>query len=310
MRPEHNGNLPPILPVGTQVVVHQSIQDSAGVEQRAAGSVGVVERSPMDLEHPYGIRFPDGEIASVNRFNLEVLSHHKDSVIETPRSSDMFSHVVYRCIVGSQAFGLDEDTSDVDIRGVFLPPASLHWSLAGTPNFIERSGVDECYWELERFLVLALKANPNILECLFTPCIELTTAVGEELIDIRSSFLSRFIFKTYNGYVLSQFKKLNNSRVDGGNVKWKHAMHLIRLLISGIGVLKTGKLQLDVGSDRRRLLDVKHGRLSWREVDTWRLSLQREFDEAGSQSPLPERPDYERVNRFLIDARRAMVDVP
>ena len=28
----------------------------------------------------------------------------------------------------------------------------------------------------------------------------------------------------------------------------------------------------------------------------------------GAASPLPERPDYERANAFLIEARRAMVD--
>ncbi len=33
-----------------------------------------------------------------------------------------------------------------------------------------------------------------------------------------------------------------------GQVKWKHVMHLIRLLISGIYVLKDGFVPVDVGS--------------------------------------------------------------
>ena len=40
---------------------------------------------------------------------------------------------------------------------------------AGVPGQLENLETEECYWELEKFLVLALKANPNILECLYTP---------------------------------------------------------------------------------------------------------------------------------------------
>jgi len=38
---------------------------------------------------------------------------------------------------------------------------------------------NECYWEMKKFIVLALKANPNILECLFTPIVEKTSEIGE-----------------------------------------------------------------------------------------------------------------------------------
>jgi hypothetical protein len=160
---------------------------------------------------------------------------------------------------------------------------------------------------LERFLVLALKANPNILECLYTPRIEFANSIAEELISIRKCFLSRFIHKTYNGYVLSQFKKLKKTGAGGGTIKWKHAMHLIRLLLSATTALKTGELCLDVGDDRPRLLAIKHGEMTWDDVESWRLKLQRQFDAAIVTSPLPETPDYRRVNQFLLDARRQMV---
>ena len=66
----------------------------------------------------------------------------------------------------------------------------------------------ECYWELQKFLVMALKANPNILECLHTPLIEHAEPLAVELLAMRGAFLSKLIDKNYNGYVLSQFKKL------------------------------------------------------------------------------------------------------
>jgi RNA repair pathway DNA polymerase beta family len=46
--------------------------------------------------------------------------------------------VIYRCVVGSRAFGLAEAGSDTDRRGIYLPPAARHWSLAGVPELIAR----------------------------------------------------------------------------------------------------------------------------------------------------------------------------
>ena len=208
-------NLPPILPLGTRVVSLHAVVDSQGVETRMAGEVGVIVRAPDDPDHRYSVRFVDGEVLSFRRRQIEVFSHHKEGALGEPcRAEDLFSRVIYRCVVGSRAFGLSEDASDVDLRGIFLPPARLHWSLAGVPQIIERPGADECYWELERFLGLALKANPNILECLYSPLVELASPIAKELLELRSCFLSKFLHKTYNGYVLSQFKKLKRSKSD------------------------------------------------------------------------------------------------
>lgn len=41
------------------------------------------------------------------------------------------------------------------------------------------------------------------------------------------------------------------------------------------------------------------------EVNDWRLALHQEFDTALRKTVLPERPDYQRANAFLIKARRS-----
>jgi hypothetical protein len=181
---------------------------------------------------------------------------------------------------------------------------NLHWSLYGVPDQIDREETQEQYWELQRFLVLALKANPNVLECLYTPLVEKITPLGEELLAMRSSFLSRLVFQTYNGYVASQFKKMQADIRNQGQVKWKHVMHLIRLLISGIRVLRDGFVPVRMDEYRDRLLAVRRGEVAWEETEKWRLSLHHEFDEAVQQTSLPERPDYERANALLLKARR------
>jgi hypothetical protein len=197
--------------------------------------------------------------------------------------------VVYRCVTGSRAYGLEHDASDVDLRGVYLPPAHLHWSLYGVPEQLENPAAEECYWELQKFLVLALKANPNILECLYTPLVLHAAPVVQELLAERHRVLSRMVYQTFNGYVLSQFKRLEADLRANGAPRWKHAMHLVRLLISGIATLREGHVPVRVEEHRDRLLAIKAGETTWDEVNAWRLSLHREFDAAYAATRLPER---------------------
>ncbi len=221
--------------------------------------------------------------------------------------SELYGRVIYRCIVGSVAYGLAGEGSDIDRRGFYLPPADLHWSLFDVPEQIENRETEECYWEIRKFLTMALKANPNILECLYTPIVELSTPLADELIAHRSVFLSKMIYQTYNGYVMSQFKRLEQDVRVTGAPRWKHAMHLIRLLLAGITALREGIIPVQVAEHRDRLLAIKRGEVPWEELDAWRLDLHVQFERAFVATSLPDRPDYEWANRFLIEARRSAV---
>src|SRR5204862_3552046 len=111
-----------------------------------------------------------------------------------------------------------------------------------------------------------------------------------------------------SGYVLSQFRRMANAQEKTGRYKAKHAMHLIRLLYSGIEALRSGEIRIDVAEHREELLAIKSGALSFEEARTKALDLDRQFQEAYRQTTLPEQPDYRRVDEFLIWARRRMVD--
>ena len=220
-----------------------------------------------------------------------------------PNATDLCRFVIYRCVVGSTAYGLSQEGSDTDRRGFYLPPAGLEWSLAGVPEQLD-TGHEEVYWEIEKFIRLALKANPNVLECLYSPLLETCTPLARELIDLRHIFLSQYVHRTYNAYVLSQFKKLEQDLRNHSQIRWKHVMHLIRLLLSGVVVLRQGFVPLRVDEHRDRLLAIRRGDVVWEDVERWRLALHRELDEALKATPLPEHPNYERANDFLIRARR------
>jgi hypothetical protein len=297
-----------ILSAGTQVVTLVDLPGSAGLVSHPRGTVGVVVKSPADLEHSYRVRFPDGLEAALKPGEVTMLARFKEGEIgDTTRAiahADLYQRVIYRCVIGSRAYGLADTDSDVDRRGVYLPTADLHWSLYGVPEQLENHDTQEAYWELQKFLVLALKANPNVLECLFTPLVEKATPLAGELLATKAIFLSRMVYQTYNGYVMSQFKKMQADIRNKGQVKWKHVMHLIRLLLSGIGVLRDGFVPVRVDQHRDRLLAIRRGEVPWEDVENWRLALHREFNAAFEATRLPERPDYERANAFLISARR------
>jgi hypothetical protein len=300
-----------IFPVGTQIVTLAAILAQNGKVAHPPGAVGVVVHAPVDHEHLYRVRFPDGFESLLKRAELVPLSHYKRGMLEQAGAVlaqyNLYDRVIYRCVVGSRAFGLDDSESDTDRRGIYLPPAELHWSLFGIPEQLENEATQEAYWELQKFLTMALKANPNVLECLYTPLVETATPLAEELLAMREAFLSRMVYQTYNGYVMSQFKKLQTDRRLHGQVRWKHVMHLIRLLLAGITVLRDRYVPVRVEEHREQLLAIKRGEFPWEEVDAWRIRLHREFDAAFEATSLPERPDYERANDFLIRARRSAV---
>jgi len=210
-----------LLPAGTQVVTRVPVGGARDVIP--AGSVAIVVEAPTDAAHSYRVRFPDGFEANLRRSELALLSRIKEGDLaraDVLADHELREYVVYRCVVGSRAYGLDHPGSDVDRRGIYLPPAELHWSLYGVPEQLEDHAAQECYWELQKFLVMALKANPNVLECLWTPLVEHAAPVAEQLLAMRSAFLSKLVYQTYNGYVMSQLEKMQQRLRRGGEPNW------------------------------------------------------------------------------------------
>ena len=314
------GHQPNNVSAGTQVVSLIEVRGANNSLAHPRGAVGVVTRTPTGEQKQFLIRFPDGFEVSLQREQMEILKHFKARLASegenlpaggagvlsaTPGEFDLEKLVVYRCVVGSRAYGLDNDESDTDLRGIYLSTPDMEWSLFGAPDQFEDNATQSCYWELQKFLIMGLKANPNILECLYSPIVEKVTPLGEELLALRQRFLSQMIFQTFNGYAMSQFKKIEQDIRNHGEVRWKHAMHLLRLLLSGAATLRDGRVPVRVDEERReQLLTVKRGEMPWTEVDGWRKELHRDFERALAETKLPERPDYESANRFLIKARR------
>ncbi|WP_422858148.1 DNA polymerase beta superfamily protein [Flagellimonas sp. S174] len=114
--------------------------------------------------------------------------------------------IIFECISGSRAYGLDTPSSDTDIRGVFILPKEHFYSLDYIGQVNNESN-DIVYYELRKFIELCSKNNPNILELLNVPeeCIlykhEIFNEIRLEL------FLSKQCEKSFANYAYAQIKK-------------------------------------------------------------------------------------------------------
>ena len=110
-----------VISAGTQVVLKVAKALPDGQQFKPPGSVGVVLESPPDNQQPYLVRFADGE--TVTAFFHELALRRREVEDELGEvTEDLRPWIIYRCQVGSKAFGLASEDSDDDLRG-HLPAA-------------------------------------------------------------------------------------------------------------------------------------------------------------------------------------------
>ncbi len=179
---------------------------------------------------------------------------------------------------GSHAYGLATPESDVDIRGVAVPPR--HYYLGFLQRFEQADGEgDTVVFELRRFVQLAADANPNVLEILFTdPSDHLgVTPLGERLLAAREGFLSQKARHTFSGFAFAQLRRLEQHR------RWVDAPPAGPPRREDFGLTP-------LTDDEQRRFDAVHAELD-RLVRHWELDL----------SPLP-RDGQDELRAKITDA--------
>ncbi|MEU4427764.1 nucleotidyltransferase domain-containing protein [Actinoplanes sp. NPDC024001] len=213
-------------------------------------------------------------------------------------------------VVGSRAYGLHGPGSDHDRRGVFVAPTRAFWRLDKPPTHLDGPLDEQFSWEIERFCVLALQANPTVLEVLWSPLVETITSDGARLREARGAFLSRRVADTYGNYARDQLNRVTARRERTGETNHKQAMHMIRLLHAGAHVLRTGEVLVDVSHLRDRLLAVKRGEVPWPDVTAWAGDLLTDLADAAAATSLPDQPDRARIDALLHEVRERHLEDP
>jgi hypothetical protein len=221
-------------------------------------------------------------------------------------------NVLLSGIVGSTAYGLAHEGSDIDRLGVFAAPTESLVGLTRPEDSIVSTAPDATFHEAGKFVSLLLKANPTVTELLWLPddLYETRTALGNELILIRREFLSqRYVKDAYLGYASAQFRRLEN-RGDGSfsadtrKRTAKHARHLARLVDQGRDLYKGGALRVRLENPQwyRDFGD----QVAAGDIDAAKAFLaDAEVSFAAIRSPLREYPDKAAAEAWLRKVRRA-----
>jgi predicted nucleotidyltransferase len=223
------------------------------------------------------------------------------------------AHDLKLCLLvqtGSKAYGISIEGSDDDYVGVFIPPLQSFLSLRGYgPETHAANDPDFTLHELGKFCRLALKGNPAILETLWNPNLISQSAVGETLVAMRRGFLHRGSLEVYVDYAESQLKKMVKGKglhAKGGTYNGKYGAHLIRLLHSGLDLAESGEVTVRVAPKLAAvLLEIRAGKRTMDDVLRLARPLLEKLKGLTRDNSLPARADEDRINAFLIEARRS-----
>jgi predicted nucleotidyltransferase len=193
------------LPHGTEVVTRvDRIVGERRVPQGSVGRVTKVDGDNLDIT-VVGVgvvHYARGEV-SPRRVGQVLFAHRRADTWEALRRC-----VILDATVGSHAWGLADDESDVDRRGVFALPFPWTQGLVAPPEDLVSADGSSTYWAARKAVRQALRADPNTLEMLFLPSAQALDPIGEWLLTERDAFVSVEIYGTFGRYALGQLRRL------------------------------------------------------------------------------------------------------
>lgn len=210
---------------------------------------------------------------------------------------------------GSIAYGTNLPTSDIDIRGAALRSPR---DILLNQNFeqVIDNKTDTTIYSLEKFCSLLTSNNPNTLELLgLKPEHYLYIApAARPILEHPQWFLTKKVQKSFGGYVYAQKQRLMNGLGRKEKAKFcKYMMHIVRLLYTGIDILKYGTVITYRENEHATLMSIRNGDYLMENGDIdekyFQLveMLQEEFDYAASITCLPDKPNSKQIINYIYD---------
>ena len=156
-------------------------------------------------------------------------------------------HVIVS-LSGAHAYGFPSPDSDVDVKAVHLDGAAelLGFPRAGRSaerlEVLDGVEVDYSSNELGGVLLGVLKGNGNYLERFLSGFVLASTPLGEELEGLVRGALSRRVARHYLGFASQQ----RQAWEAGGRRSVKKLLYVLRTLLTGARLLRTGAMETDV----------------------------------------------------------------
>lgn len=236
------------------------------------------------------------------------------------------SRVILKGYCGSTIHGTSvEGMDDQDIMGICIEPREFVIGLRHFETHVWRTqpegvksgpgDIDYTIHSLRKYARLAAHGNPTIITTLFLPdeFVLARDQLGQRLMEQRNILLSRRAGAAFLGYMTAQRERLEGIR--GGRHGWrqhlvdlygfdtKYAGHLIRLGYQGLEFMRTGIITLPLPvTDRERVVAIRTGGVTKDDVLAEATQLEADLTASIMVSPLPEEPDRDAIDRFLVEA--------
>jgi len=238
-------------------------------------------------------------------------------------------NIQYETIMGSTAYGVSSESSDVDLYAFTIPPKGYVFPHTvgfipgfgkNPPNFnvyqehhIQHNDkeYDVAVYGIVKYFSLLMDNNPNLIDSLFTRDQSVTYAskIGQMVKDNRSIFLHKGAWHRFRGYSYAQMKRMNNKKVDPDSKRYesimkhgydvKHAYHIIRLLDEVEQILSDYDIDLMKNNDQ--LISVRNGEWTLDEVEEYFKTKEKRLEQLYQDSTLQKYPDEEKIKQLLIN---------
>lgn len=225
-------------------------------------------------------------------------------------------NVEYMTVHGSRSYGLNNEDSDWDYRGFYMPHIKLLLGYGSdqSSRSYKHDNVDTVAWDIRHFFNLASSANPNVLETLYTRDSDVVQCgrYGNAVRRHRQAFLSKKVRDSFGGYAVSQLKKVRTANWEDPRTL-KDAMHLMRLLYFGGQALINHELYVYQGFEPaspyfNNLKAIRAGEFDRDFVISKAEEELARLDKSHKMSRLPDEPDHETLNRLLVSCLRLYIE--
>lgn len=251
----------------------------------------------------------------------------KKELISPPKH--VIDGIQYEVIMGSIAYGISNDMSDVDIYGFSIPPKEmvfphLDGEIQGFGRQKQRFNqyqqhhvhnpdngreYDLQIYNIVKYFQLCMENNPNMIDSLFVPqrCVLYSSKIANMVRKNRRTFLNRKSFYTFKGYSFNQLKKMKTKKAEGKRKEivekygydTKFATHLVRLLNEVEQVMIEG--DLDLQRNREQLKSVRDGEWTLDQLESYFEFKERSLEDLYTKSNLPHSPDEKRIKQLLLN---------